>query len=143
MAAFKNYDPGRIIVIFKGAQIQGYAEGSFVKASRSEETFKTSVGAGGDVVRVRNRNKMGSVVITLQAAAASNDVLQAFHDTDELTGLGYGALMIKDLNGSTLITAEKAWIQKPADGEYGADSPSREWTIDCAEIIIKNGGAVV
>lgn len=143
MAQFKNYDPGRIIVIFKGAQIQGYAEGTFVKASRAEETFKTSAGAGGDIVRVRNRNKMGSVVITLQAASTSNDVLQGFHDIDELTGLGYGSLMIKDLNGLTLINAEKAWVNKPADGEYGAESPNREWTIDCAELSIKNGGAVV
>lgn len=143
MAQFKNYDPGRIIIIFKGAQIQGYAEGSFVKASRAEETFKTSAGAGGDVVRVRNRNKMGSVVVTLQAASASNDVLQAFLDTDEATGLGYGALMIKDLNGTTLVVAEKAWVQKPADSEYSADAPNREWTIDCAELLIKNGGSVV
>jgi len=143
MATFKNYDPGRIIVTFKGAQIQGYAEGTFVKASRAEETFKTNVGAGGDVVRIRNRNKMGSVVVTLQAASSSNDTLQSFVDLDELTGLGYGALMIKDLNGTTLVVAEKAWVQKPADAEYGAENPNREWIIDCAEIVVKNGGSVV
>lgn len=143
MAQFKNYDPGRIIITFKGALIQGYAEGTFVKVSRAEETFKMSAGAGGDVVRVRNRNKTGSVVITLQAASSSNVTLQANHDLDELTGLGYGALQIKDLNGTTLYIAEKAWVQKPADGEYGADNPNREWTIDCAELLMKNGTALV
>lgn len=143
MPAFKNYDPGRIIITFKGAQIQGYAEGVFVKATRNEESFKAQSGAGGDVVRVRNRNKMGQVVITLQAASDSNDILQAFADVDELTGLGYGPLMIKDLNGTTLILAEKAWVVKPADGEYGADAPNREWTIECAELDMKNGGSLV
>lgn len=141
--AFKNYDPGRIIIVFKGFQIQGYADGTFVKAGRKEETFKSSVGAGGDVVRVRNRNKMGDVVVTLQAAAESNDVLQAFADLDEETGLGYGALLVKDLNGTTLYTADKAWIEKPADGEFASDSSNREWTIACAQLVMKNGGAVV
>lgn len=143
MAQFKNYDPGRIIVVFKGAQIQGYADGTFVKASRSAETFKSNVGAGGDVVRVRSRNKLGQVVITLQAASSSNDVLQAIADADENTGAAYGSLMIKDLNGTTLVVASTAWVVKPADAEYAADASNREWTIECAELKISNGGSVV
>lgn len=143
MAKFNNYDPGRIIVTFKGAQIQGYADGTFVKWSRRVETFKDSAGAGGDVVRVRSRDKRGTVVITLQAASSSNDVLQAFADADEATGLGYGTLMIKDANGTTLIVAEKAWVEKLPDGEYATDASNREWTIACAELVIKNGGSLV
>lgn len=142
MATFKNYDPSKVIVTFKGIQVQGYAESTFVKASRAEETFKTNVGAGGDVVRVRNRNRMGTVVVTLQMSSPTNDLLQAIATQDEITGDQYGSLQIKDLNGTTYVTAEKAWIQKPADAEFGADSPNREWSIDCAELVIKNGGSV-
>lgn len=140
---FKQYDPGQIVVIFKGVQILGYASGTFVKASRTKETFAMSVGAGGDVVRVRSRDKTGSVAITIQAASPTNDVLTGFIASDEATGSGVGALLIKDLYGTTLITADKAWLEKPADGEYAADSPDREWTICCAELFISNGGSTV
>ena len=57
MADFKNYDPGKIVVVFRGILISGYAEGTFVNAERNEDSFEVSVGAGGDVTRVRKRNR--------------------------------------------------------------------------------------
>ena len=140
--ATRPYDPQRIIITFKGTQILGFADGTFVKCARAEATFKTKVGAYGDVVRTRNRNKMGSCVLTLQQTSLSNDLLSLSLFNDELTGTGAGSLVVKDLNGTTLYQAEKAWVQKPADGEYADDATDREWTIDCGELSVYNGGAV-
>lgn len=140
--ATRPYDPGKVIVTFKGIQILGFADGTFVKASRSEAAFKTKVGAYGDVVRTRNRNKMGSVVLTLQQTSLSNDALSAALLNDETSGTGAGTLMIKDLNGTTLFESSVAWVNKMADGEFGDDATNREWTVDCGELKIFNGGTV-
>jgi len=143
MALFKNYDPGRVIVVFNGVQLQGYGPDTFVKCSRDEDAFEEQVGANGDVVRVRNRNRMGKVVVTLQDASPSNDLLSIMAQSDELTGLNYGPLMVKDLNGTTLVQAANAWIKKTSDVEYAADAGVNEWTIACAELEMFAGGELV
>ena len=140
---FHNYDPGRVIVTFRGILIQGFADGTFVNAERTEDAFAKVVGASGDVTRVRSRDRSGEVTLTLQAASPTNDLLSAVAQIDESTGLGYGPLLIKDLNGNTLLLAEQAWIRKAPAVEFGTDASNREWVFDCAALDMTVGGAVV
>jgi hypothetical protein len=139
---FGNYSPDQYLFIFSGADIQGFADGTFMKAVRNEKSFKTKVGARGSVTRIRSRNFTGTVTITLQSISDSNDVLQGFLDIDEDTGLGFGSLMIKDLNGNTVATAETAWVTKVPDLERNDDAPNTEWEFECAQLILKHGGSL-
>jgi len=139
----RQYDPKKIVITFGGILIQGFAEGTFVNAERNEDAFEISVGAGGDVTRVRNQNKSGLVTLTLQAESPTNDLLSARHSVDEQFGTGAGALFIKDLNGTTLISAESAWIRKYPANEYGDAGSSREWMIECDSLEILAGGSLV
>lgn len=139
---FGNYSPDQIVVVFGGADIQGFADGTFVKAVRNEKSFKTKVGAGGAVTRIRSRNFTGMITVTLQSIAPTNDVLQAFLDADEEFGTGVKALLIKDLNGNMLATAEKAWVTKVPDMERSDDGPNTEWEFECARLILKNGSSL-
>ena len=139
----KQYDPKKIVATFRGILIQGYADGTFVTAERKEDAFDTSVGAGGDVTRVRNNDRTGLVTLTLQSESLTNDLLSANLLIDEESGLGIGALMVKDLNGTTLISAESAWIKKFPVGEYADDGGSREWVIECADLRMFVGGSLV
>lgn len=143
MSDFHNYDPSRIVATFAGILIRGYADGTFIGAERAEDAFAKSVGAQGDVTRIRNRDRSGMVTFTLQAESPSNDQLTAKAVLDELFGTGTGALLVKDLNGTTLLHAEVAWIRKLPNVEYAKDGGSREWVIDCAELEMSVGGAVV
>lgn len=139
----KQYDPKKIVITFGGILIQGYADGTFVNAERSEDAFETSVGAGGDVTRVRNNNRTGTVTLTLQSESLTNDLLSAKAAVDEASGRGVGSLFIKDLNGTTLVRAESAWIKKMPGTEYADSGGNREWVIDCAELEIHAGGSLV
>lgn len=143
MALYRNYDPGRIVLVTMGVQIQGYGPDTFVKASRNEDNFTEQVGANGDVVHIRNRNRTGKITFTLQDASPSNDLLSAIANADELTGLAYGATLIKDLNGTTLVQCANSRIQKYADVEYGADAGTNDWIIMCAELEMFIGGEIV
>lgn len=139
---FGNYSPDQYLMIFGGQDIQGFADATFMKAVRNEKSFKTKVGAAGSVTRIRSRNFTGMVTITLQAISDSNDILQALLDIDEATGTGVRPLMIKDLNGNTVCTAEKAWVTKVPDLERSDDGPNTEWEFECAKLVLKHGGSL-
>lgn len=140
---FRNYDPGRVVMTFSGILLQGFMDGTFISAERAEDAFSTSVGASGDVTRVRSRDRTGTVTATLQAASPTNDLLTAVAWQDELFGLGYGPLMVKDLNGTMLISATVAWIKKFPTAEFADEASGREWAFDCAELVMNVGGAVL
>lgn len=140
---FKNYDPFRVVLSFKGISIQGFMDGTFIQAERTEDAFTMQTGAHGDVTRVRSRNRTATVTATLQAASPTNDLLSAVALEDELFGLGFGSLMIKDLNGTTLAQASTAWIRKLPAAEFAVDASGREWMFDCAELNMFVGGAVI
>ena len=143
MATFKNFNPKRVTFIFKGVTIKGYVDGTNITANRSEDAFTKKIGAQGDVVRTQSNDKSGEVSCTLLQTSSSNDVLSAFAITDEFSGLGHGALTIKDLQGSTLIHAANAWIVKMPDWENSNESTDREWTFECAELKMFVGGSLV
>lgn len=138
----KNYDPGKVVVTFNGHLLVGFNDGTFVSAERAENAFSMAVGATGDVTRVRNRNRSGSVSVTLQAASPSNDVLTTMALLDEEFGTGAGVLSVKDLNGTTLLFAESAWIRKIPNVDFAADASAREWAFDCADLRMEVGGAL-
>lgn len=141
MSEVTQYSMDQHIAVFGNQEILGFADGDVIKVARSKPVFTTKVGAKGDVTRVRTADKTGTIMITLQAGAASNDYLAGLISADESSGSSILPIMIKDLNGNFLVTAEKAWITKYPDETRGEDGPSREWEIFCAELIMVSGSA--
>lgn len=137
----KNYDPALVQMIFAGASIEGLADGTFLTAARNNQSFELSTGADGEGARAKSNDKSGTVVFTLLQTSASNDILAALALLDELQGDGVSPLMIKDLNGTTLVTAETAWVQKPADVERAKTISDTEWTIETNNLQIFPGGS--
>ena len=135
-----SFDPGACSVVFNGVQLHGFAPGTFIKAARDEDAFNKQIGADGEVARIRNRNRGGTVEVTLIQTSLSNDVLSAQAALDEAGGGGNGSLQLKDGNGSTLITARAAWVKKMADTEWGKELTTRTWVFDTGELVIFVGG---
>jgi hypothetical protein len=141
MAQHATYDPGRVVLSFKGRNIVGFMDGTFVSAEREEDSWTKYVGSTGDTTRVRNRNMSGMVTITLHQSSPSNDDLYTFLAADERDGSGSGPLLVKDLGGRTIVQAEIAWIRKPPSVDFGDEVTGREWVFDCSEIDLQVRGA--
>jgi len=139
---FHNYDPAKVVAIFRGIPILGFAEGTFIAGEREVDAFSKVAGARGEITRVRSRNRSGTVTITLMAESPSNDSLSAVAVLDEASGLGFGPLMVKDLNGNTVLSAPIAWIQKVPNVEHATDASTREWVIAVAQFDVHVGGAL-
>lgn len=143
MSFFRNYDPSQVTFSFKGIEVSGFMDGTFIECERNEDGFSTLVGAGGDVTRVRNLNRTGRITLTLMAQAPSNDALMTEAYEDEQFGLNYGPILIKDNNGTMLCRAAQAWIVKIPKIERGKEAGPAEWVFEAAELNPWVGGNVL
>lgn len=143
MADFRNHAADAVIAVWNGININGYGNDTFIEIERNEDGFITLTGALGDVTRARSLNKTGKVTFTLMASAPVNDLLAAAAQLDEDTGLGYGPLQIKDLNGNMLVSAADAWIMKRPKIERAREASTIQWVLECAELVVFEGGNVL
>lgn len=143
MAGTRTYDPAGIIFTFGGILISGYAPDTFITATRNSDAFTLQVGAGGQTCRSRSQDKSGTITVSLMQSSPTNDVLSALADIDEKTGSGLGAVLIKDVNGTTVISAENAWIKKKPEAPFAKEASIREWVIETGELDHFIGGILV
>ncbi len=139
----KTVDPKNVILTVGGYIISGYADGTFVSVERNEDAYTESVGADGEVVRVRSHNRLAQLVVTLQQTSESNSVLSTIAQLDERANAGVVPVLLKEIDGDTVIASGKAWIKKFANVEYGKEVTNREWTLVLSEGEMFVGGNLV
>lgn len=138
----RTYDPGKHFPVLASIPISGFADGTYILVERMTEAFTSVAGAGGEVARIRMRDKRGTVKFTLMASSPCNDLLSALAAADENDGSGVGILSIVDGNGTTIISSTNAWIKKLPSVEFGKEMPNREWEIECERLEMHVGGNV-
>ena len=138
--AVKSYNPADLIAIWNGIRIEGYADGTFMTAARDNPSFTNGSGSDGEGFRAKSNDKTGTITFTLLQTSATNDALSGAMALDEATGDGVGAFLAKDLSGRTVIQAETAWLEKPADAEFAREVSNREWVLKTDSLNIFDGG---
>lgn len=138
----KLYDPAKHVVTWGPYLISGFGQGTFIKGARDEQAMQKKVGVDGEVVRSRNKNRGGTVEITLLQSSASNDIFSSAAQADELTGTGVFPLLVQDLLGTTVMFAQNAWLQKPADNERAKEAGENTWILDCDKLDMLVGGSL-
>ncbi len=142
-----NYDPTQQVIVFNGVIIDGYADDTFIKVSRNEDTwmFKPSNSGGG--ARARNPNRSGKFEFTLHGGSPSNAYLSTIARTDELAGTGVGECSVVDRTstgsssgGGAGAFAAQAWVVKPADYERQKEVGNVTWTIEAVDVNIIHTG---
>lgn len=141
--SLKTFDPKDIVLTVGGAIIGGFADGTFVSIERQEDAYTTSVGADGEVTRVKSNNKLTNLTITLAQTSDSNSVLSAFAILDEKSNSGVVPVLLKEVNGDTAVAGGRGWIQKLPNIEYSKEITNREWVIVLAESEMFVGGSLV
>lgn len=136
----RTYDPAQVIVSIGGAQMSGFADGSFVTVERDEDMFTKITGADGKTSRSKSNNKAGSLTLTLQQTSPSNDILQGFALLDELSNAGVVPVIVKDASGRATFFSACAWVRKTPNAEYAKEVNNREWVMDLADLDVFHGG---
>lgn len=137
----KNYDPATVIAVFAGIPLQGFADGTFISVEQNEDSFSLTVGADGEGCRSKTNNQSARITLTLLQSSLTNDALSAIHNVDlnSPLGDGIGPFLLKDLSGTTLLAAEKAWIVRFPASTYSRDPESREWIFE-TDLLVQNVG---
>lgn len=138
--ATKTYDFKKVTLVLGPHIISGYAEGTGIQAEAAEDTWMPKTGSDGEFVRSKSNNNEGSVTITLLPSSKSNDVLSALHLADKESNAGLVPLLLKDLQGTTLIAASEAYVVKPANVGFGQEAENREWVIYSGDLKMLVGG---
>lgn len=136
------YDADRFIIMLAGIRLQGFADGEFMSAKRTQAGFIRVVGTDGEVARSKSNDKTGDFTVKLLQTSASNAALSALHNTDlnAPNGAGVGAFLVQDISGNSIFTAQQAWVVQFPEGSWGRSAVAREWNIQTGECVWFEGG---
>lgn len=140
--ATKTYDPNKVIVIFGGIPISGFADGTFINIVAAADRFTKKVGADGEVARAKTNDFTNEVTLTLLQTSLSNTYLSTVANLDRLSNAGALPLLITDTNGDTLESWGTAWVKKMPDSGFAKETGERAWAFDTGQSIIDFVGGV-
>tara|TARA_R110000787_G_scaffold129434_1_gene241257 strand:- start:151 stop:579 length:429 start_codon:yes stop_codon:yes gene_type:complete len=139
MQLIGTFDFRDLIVNFGGINITGYAEGDAVEVSEENDAFNSVSGADGYVDRVKNNSNFLNITLRIRQTSPTNQLLSAAHNADRLAGVVL-PILIKDVSGTTLITASAAWVTRHPSITYGNEAKEREWSIKTGSVYAINLG---
>lgn len=125
----KTYDPKKVLIAMGSHSFSGYADDSFVSVEPSGDGTTKKTGCDGEIVRSMSPDHSFVVKVTLLQTSDSNSYLQALYNRDQETGDAIEPIMIQDLMGGLLFSADQAWVPKPATRVRGKEATNNEWEI--------------
>lgn len=138
----RKYAPDDVAIVVGVQAVSGLKEGTFVEAERTADIASLDVGSDGEVTMVVSPNQSGTVKITLQQSSPLNDYFSGLHQALQQRNLAAAVvpLNINDKNGSTLVSAKQAVVQKVAKVTFADKAEAREWTFLAGYLQILPGG---
>jgi hypothetical protein len=138
--ALRAYSPQQVVVTVGGLPITAKAEDEFCTVAQNEEDSTLQMGADGEAAVMISNNLSGRVTIKVLGGSEANDICMAAYIVWKSTKVPT-AIFIKDLNGRSLHTAEKAWPVKVPDKAYAKAAGEVEWVFETDRLISFVGGA--
>jgi hypothetical protein len=141
----RPYSADQMLVTFAGVNLlEGLADGEFFRWEREADDFDDQVGTDGEVTRSKTNDGRVSCILVLMHTSPINDVLSALINADLAApgGVGIAPLLVKELQGTTLLSAPKAWIKSRPSPTRDRTATSVEWTIRCAATGEIHGGLI-
>jgi hypothetical protein len=135
-----TYDPSQFISVFTAIPITGWSDAEFFSAERAEDSYSIKVGASGEGIFIRNRNRSGTITNQLFQDSLCNDLLSAVMELDDLTNAGVGPYFAKSLQGLETVLAGESRIMKPPAIKYAKDLSVRDWAFGCLSMPVFIGG---
>jgi hypothetical protein len=132
----KEYDADQIVILIagialsQGAGQSGYADGEFLSVGFKPQ-FILVKGTDGSAARSKTNDRETEIKVNLLQTNSANAALSAllFADVSTPNGTGIGSFVVKDLQGTTLVSVPTAWITQPADITLDRGAKGRSWLV--------------
>lgn len=138
MGKVKTYNSKLVTCSFGTHIVTGFADDSFITIEEKGDGVTSKTGCDGEIARAIDPNEQYTVKISLLQTSDSGKYLQSRYDIDKKTGEGTFPILIKDLRGGLVFSADCAWVQKQASRTYGKDTNNREWSIETGSATLKD-----
>lgn len=136
-----KYDPRKVKLVFGGIPVhRGIASGTFITIERMKPSWKLIKGTDGEGTRVRTQDFSARLQLTLRPGAGTNDALSAISAADDLAGVFALPLLLTDRNGRSNYVAPIAFLNAPADRQYGTEEGAITWVFTCNTWLPFTGG---
>ena len=133
MAIKQAYDPRQLMVSFGSHIPNAWPDGTFLNIERHGEGVQKVVGADGSVARSVDPDLTATITFHMRWDSDTAAWAQGEYDRDNATGEGTFPVLIKDLRGGLVFSAEEAWVEKPPDDEFAMAMSDREIVIATGE----------
>jgi hypothetical protein len=122
----RHYNPDEVSVIVMDIPVKGFATGTFISLSFTDDNFVVTQSHNGEIIRSLKPNAVAELTLTLGKGVPSLQELSDRINLDQRTGLGAGSAMIKDLNGTSIIRAASSFAKKFPDTKNASEAESVE-----------------
>ena len=129
MGKIKTYNPKEVTMAFGSHIVSGYADDSFITIDPAGDGVTKKVGCDGEIVRSISPDDTFIIKVSVLQTSDTNSFLQQRFVQDIKTGEAMFPVLIKDLKGGMVFSADAAWPIKPASRGYGKESNNREWEL--------------
>jgi hypothetical protein len=135
------YDARNVVLIAAAIPVSDGLADEFVVVEADDDAFSEESGPDGAVMRYATGNTLYTVTVNLKGYSEHNAQFSALHalDVNSLNGAGIGIFLLKDNNGSTLMSADKCWIKKAAPKTLGKTLPDCAWVFK----VVANAGTML
>ncbi len=126
----KTYNSRQVFIACGEEAISGLADDTFVTLEQKGNGVISKSGVDGEVARAIDPNEQYTIRFVLLQTGTSNAFLQEQYVKDMRYGNGIFPILIKDMTGQTVFSADAAWVSKQPTRTYGKDTVNREWTLE-------------
>jgi hypothetical protein len=137
--AARTYSLGDVSFIWNNIPVTEYSDSDSVAITFPEDDWLITQGHHGAVVRSKKPNSVVEITLKVMQGSPVNDSLSAARNADQISGLGVGALLIKDLRGSSLLSSAQCWVHKMPDLNLATEAGEVEWQLRAANPQINIG----
>jgi hypothetical protein len=129
----KTYNPKKIVASLGNHSVTGPAEGSWITLEQGGDGVTKVVGAYGEVQRSISPDETYNIKLTLLWGSPTNEWLRRKLKQDRADSNAIFPVLIKDLVGNTVFSAEEAWVAKDATINYDLTAQALEWTLETGQ----------
>lgn len=148
MTELREYNPLRVVGSWTTLTplgtidiLDGHIDGGdFASVTTDNARWAREHDGNGNATRVYQPNNGGSVAVTLSASSPTNLKLTQAVAADGITESVVGLLLLKDLNGSTVVEMEGAFLEDVPDPTFGSTRGERVWVFQAAAVNKVIGG---
>ena len=126
-----TYDPRKVLISLGSHVVTGYSDGTYISIEANGDGVTKKVGCDGEIVRSLDPDETAKLTLTLIQTSKTTQYVREMYKKDKTDGSGMFAVLIKDMKGGLLFSADKAWVIKQPSSEFAKEASDRTIELDC------------